>query len=171
MQIIVGLGNPGDKYSKTRHNAGFMALDFILKDKHVISCASKFDAKICEEHDPQKTFYIYPQTFMNDSGKAVRQIMDFYKLSPADLVVIHDDVDLPLGTIRFTEVSSDAGHNGVKSIIEAIGTQDFKRIRIGIESRLDRAVPPTDAFVLQNFSEDELKKIPFEEIRDKLIPR
>ncbi len=167
MKLIVGLGNPGEKYLKTRHNAGFMALDYILKDKHVISCSSKFDAKICEVHDPEKTFYIYPQTFMNDSGKAVKQIMDFYKLLPADLVVIHDDVDLPLGTVRTTESSGDAGHNGVKSVIEAMGTQDFKRIRIGIESRADKSALPTDAFVLQEFSDDEIKQIPWNEIGSK----
>ncbi|MBU6447230.1 aminoacyl-tRNA hydrolase [Patescibacteria group bacterium] len=167
MKIIVGLGNPGEKYLKTRHNAGFMALDYILKDKHVISCSSKFDAKICEVHDPDKTFYVYPQTYMNDSGKAVKQIMDFYKVLPEDLIIIHDDVDLPIGTVRVTDSSSDAGHNGVKSIIESLGTQDFKRIRIGIEDRADKKIPPTDAFVLMEFTDDELHKIPFEEIKQQ----
>ena len=169
MQIVIGLGNPGSKYEKTRHNAGFMALDYILKDLQAISCTSSFDSKICEVHMPEKTFFVYPQTFMNDSGKAVRQILDFYKLSPKDILVIHDDIDLPLGTIKFTDNSGDAGHNGIKSIIESLGTKEFRRVRVGVESRTDKTQMPTDAFVLQEFSADELKKIPFEEIKARVM--
>src|SRR5437879_5207415 len=103
MQLIIGLGNPGKDYEKNRHNAGFMALDYILKYMQPISCTSKFDAKICEVHQPEKTLFIYPETFMNNSGKAVRQIMNFYKLEAKDILVIHDNVDLALGVIKFTE--------------------------------------------------------------------
>lgn len=168
MQLIIGLGNPGKEYEKNRHNAGFMALDHIMKSIQPISCSSKFEAKICEVHQPQKTFYVYPQTFMNNSGKAVRAIMDFYKLSPSDILVIHDDVDLPLGTLKFTEDSGHAGHNGIRSIIDELGTKEFRRIRIGVESREDKNIPPTDAFVLQDFSAEELAKIPFEEIKARV---
>lgn len=168
MQLIIGLGNPGKEYEKNRHNVGFLALDHILKDLQTISCSSKFDATICEVHNPQKTFFVYPQTYMNESGKAVREIMNYYKLLPKDILVIHDDVDLPLGTMKFTENSGDAGHNGIKSIIEELGTKEFRRIRVGVETRENKQQPPTDAFVLQNFSSDELSKIPFKEIETKV---
>jgi len=168
MQLIIGLGNPGKDYEKNRHNAGFMALDYILKDTPAISCTSKFDAKICEVHNPEKTLFIYPETFMNNSGKAVRQIMKFYKLEPKDILVIHDEVDLPLGVIKFTESSGHAGHNGIRSLIEELGTQDFRRIRIGVENRENKTQPPTDVFVLQNFTDEELTKIPFEGIKARV---
>ena len=168
MKIIIGLGNPGKEYLKTRHNAGFMALDFFLKGIETISCTSKFEAKICEVHQPNKTLFVYPETFMNNSGKAVKELLNFYKLGPENVLVLHDEVDLPLGTIKFTESSSHAGHNGVRSLIEELGTQDFKRIRIGVESREDRTQLPTDAFVLQEFTEEELKQIPFDAIKARI---
>ncbi|MDB4939655.1 MAG: aminoacyl-tRNA hydrolase [Candidatus Doudnabacteria bacterium] len=169
MQLVIALGNPGEKYKQTRHNAGFLALDYILKDLKVISCTSKFDAKICEVHDPEKTFYIYPETYMNASGQAVKKIMDFYKLQPKDVLVLQDEIDLPLGTIKFTQGSGHAGHNGVRSIIDELGTNEFRRIRIGIESRERGGHIPTEAFVLQNFKEDELPKIPFDAIKARVL--
>jgi PTH1 family peptidyl-tRNA hydrolase len=169
MQIIVGLGNPGKEYEKNRHNVGFMALDHILKDMQTIACTSKFDSKICEVHDPEKTFFVYPETYMNDSGKAVRQLMDFYKLEPKDILVIHDEVDLPLGAIKFTDNSGAAGHNGVKSLIDALGTKEFRRIRVGVESRENKEHLPTDAFVLQDFTEEETKQIPFDAIKARVL--
>jgi PTH1 family peptidyl-tRNA hydrolase len=168
MQLIIGLGNPGKEYQKNRHNAGFMALDFILKDNEAISCTSKFDAKICELHQPEKVFFVYPQTFMNNSGRAVKQIMDFYKIEPKDILVIHDEIDLALGTIKFADNSGHAGHNGVASIIEELGTKQFNRIRIGVETRQDKTLPATEAFVLQNFSDEELKQIPWDAIKARL---
>jgi PTH1 family peptidyl-tRNA hydrolase len=169
MQIIIGLGNPGKTYEQNRHNVGFLSLDHILKDMETISCSSKFDAKICEVHNPDKTFFVFPETFMNNSGKAVKAILDFYKLSPKDILVIHDEVDLPLGTIKFTEGSSHAGHNGVRSIIDELGTNEFRRIRVGVETREHRADLPTDTFVLQNFTEEELAKIPFDAIKARVL--
>lgn len=175
MKLIIGLGNPGKDYQYTRHNVGFLALDFILQELETISCTSKFDAKICEVHlpkengAPEKVFFVYPETYMNNSGKAVKQLLDFYKLEPKDILVIHDDIDLPLGTIKFTEASGSAGHNGVQSIIDSIGTHEFKRIRVGIETREDKTQIPTDAFVLQVFRPDELEKIPFEEIKTRVM--
>lgn len=169
MQLVIGLGNPGKEYISTRHNAGFLALDFILKDIQTISCESKFDANICEARMPDKVLFIYPETFMNNSGEAVKQLMDFYKLEPKDILVLHDDIDLPLGSLKFTESSGTAGHNGIKSIIENIGTQDFRRIRIGVESRENKEHMPTDAFVLEKFSEEELEKIPFESVKQRVL--
>lgn len=161
MKIIVGLGNPEDKYKHTRHNAGFLALDFYLRGVETIHCESKFGSQICELHFAgNKTFFIKPQTFMNKSGEAVSEIMRFYKTIPSrDLLVVHDDTDLPFGTVREGFDSGSAGHNGVQNIIDELGSKEFKRVRIGVESRADKSQPPTDAFVLQNFTDDELKKL------------
>ena len=173
MQLIIGLGNPGKEYELTRHNAGFLALDHIRKNitPDGVCASSKFKANIYELvlENGAKHLLVYPQTYMNNSGMAVRQIMDFYKLGPTDILVLHDEIDLPLGIIRFTENSSAAGHNGVKSIIQELGTQEFRRIRIGVESRENRSMIPTDAFVLQKFGEDELKKIPWDDVQTRVL--
>ncbi len=172
MKLIVGLGNPGEKYKYTRHNVGFMAVDFILKD------GDRFiDAKPSHEFKSEmytvgngqnRVVFLKPQTYMNDSGQALKVICNFYKMDFAtDLLIIQDEADLPFGTVRLSKDSSSAGHNGIKSIIENLGTQDFHRLRIGVESRASRNDLPTDAFVLQNFSDDELKKLP-EEIFPKV---
>src|SRR6185503_15636217 len=161
MKIIVGLGNPGDKYKQTRHNVGFLALDYFLRDTETISCQSKFASEICEVHFVTgKTFFIKPQTFMNNSGEAVKEILHFYKAMPGrDLVIVHDEVDLPFGEVRENFDASSAGHNGVQNIMDELGTKEFRRIRIGIENRESRNDMPTDAFVLQNFSDDEITSL------------
>ncbi len=164
MKIIVGLGNPGDKYANTRHNAGFMAVDFILHYGDVFMTEKPGQEFKSEAHTwgeaEKKLIFLKPQTFMNDSGLAVKLILNFYKVDVAkDLLVIHDDVDLPLGAIRLSNDSSSGGHNGVKSIINEIGSQNFQRLRIGVETRASRSDMPTDAFVLQNFTDEELKTI------------
>lgn len=178
MKIIVGLGNPGKKYEHTRHNAGFMAVDFFLRDKEAIKCESRFKGYVCEMHftaedfrgfpsvtegnplNPQKTFFVKPQTYMNNSGKTVKAIVDFYKIDiTKDLLVVHDEVDLKFGYYKLAFDSRPAGHNGVKNIVEHLGTQAFHRIRIGVESRLSRFDSSTDAFVLQNFSDEELQML------------
>lgn len=163
MKLIVGLGNPGKKYEHTRHNAGFLAIDQYLSGLQTISCASKFKGHVCEVHFhatdstlPIKTFFIKPQTFMNRSGEAVREIVQFYKANPeTDLLVIHDEIDLKFGYYKVAFDSRPAGHNGVKSIVAELGTQRFSRIRIGVESRMSRSEFPTDEYVLSNFSEAE----------------
>lgn len=179
MKLIVGLGNPGKKYKTTRHNAGFMAVDFILKDGDAFMTAKPSHefksemytwlppSKTAGQNNDKKIIFLKPQTYMNDSGQALKVICNFYKMNlAADLLVIHDDTDLPLGTIRAAGSSSAAGHNGVRSIIENLGTQDFHRIRIGIETRASRNDLPTDAFVLQNFTDLELKKL-----QDEVLPK
>jgi PTH1 family peptidyl-tRNA hydrolase len=164
MKLIVGLGNPGEKYKNTRHNAGFLALDFILNDGDGFMQAKpshEFKSEIYTlGANNEKIILMKPRTFMNDSGQALKVICNFYKIAFAtDLLVLHDEVDLPFGEIRMTNSSSSAGHNGVQSIIDNLGTQDFGRIRIGVESRASREDMPTEAFVLENFTEDELKKL------------
>jgi len=171
MKLIVGLGNPGEKYKQTRHNAGFLALDFVLNDGDGFMMARpghEFKSETFSlEKDGQKIIFLKPQTYMNDSGQALKVICNFYKLDlTKDLLVVHDDTDLPLGTIRMTDSSSSAGHNGIKSIIENLGSQEFNRLRIGVESRPSRDGLPTDVFVLQNFSDEELKKL-----NDEVFPK
>jgi PTH1 family peptidyl-tRNA hydrolase len=110
--------------------------------------------------DREKLFFVKPLTYMNLSGQAVLEICQYYKVNfEKDLLVIHDDVDLPLGSLRASSASSAAGHNGVQSIIDALGSQNFSRIRIGVENRADKKLPPTDAFVLQNFTPEELQTL------------
>lgn len=166
MKIIVGLGNPGKKYETTRHNVGFLVIDGYLKGLQMISCQSKFNAQICEYQTPtpdgslEKVLFVKPQSFMNASGSVVNELIQFYKLSPQDdVLVIHDEKDLPVGTIRTTNASSSAGHNGVQDIIDELGTNQFHRIRIGVESRPPGSPIPTDVFVLSNFAADELKQL------------
>lgn len=168
MKIIFGLGNPGSKYEQTRHNVGFLAIDYFLTDKQTITCRSKFKAHICEYHQAgQKILFVKPETFMNLSGQAVSQLVQFYNIDyQADILVIHDEIDLPLGMIRSAFNSSAAGHNGVQNIIDELGSNQFHRIRIGVESRENKSIPPTESFVLQKFSDEELKKL-----KENLLPQ
>lgn len=161
MKLIVGLGNPGNQYEQTRHNAGFLALDFFLRDKNTITCQSKFKSQICEYHENGvKVFFIKPQSFMNLSGEVVREILAFYKADHAnDLLVLHDEVDFSIGTVKEAFAASSAGHNGVQNIMDELGTKDFARVRIGVESRASRNDLPTDVFVLQKFQDDELSQL------------
>lgn len=135
MKLIVGLGNPGEKYADTRHNVGFVLLDRLREkwDFPDFKMEKKFQAELSQgEQNGEKTILAKPQTFMNLSGEAVKSIMDFYKLSPADLLVLHDELDLKVGSFKVATDSRSAGHNGVQNIIDAIGTQKFIRLRIGI---------------------------------------
>lgn len=166
MKLIVGLGNPGAQYEHTRHNAGFLAVDFFLKDKQAIACQSKFNAQICEYHENdadgnvEKIFFVKPQSFMNLSGEVAREIAAFYKVDHAnDLLVLHDEKDLPFGNVKEAFASGSAGHNGVQNIIDELGTKDFARVRIGVEAREADSPIPTDVFVLQKFTDEELQKL------------
>jgi len=165
MKLIIGLGNPTKQYENTRHNAGFLLLDKIREDFSFpeFQANKKFDAEISEGNiDGEKIILSKPQTFMNLSGESVRKLLDFYKLSPADIVVIHDDLDIKIGTFRIATDSSSAGHNGVQNIIDLLGTQQFKRLRIGIgaETTEDPACRiGAHDFVLGKFSDEEIKKI------------
>jgi PTH1 family peptidyl-tRNA hydrolase len=163
MKIIVGLGNPGEKYQNTRHNVGWLALDFFIKNCEfkIEKLKNNFASNIYEALvNNQKIIFIKPQTFMNNSGQAVKAICEFYKLDvQTDLLVIHDDIDLPLGKLKTTASASSAGHNGVASIIEHLSTQNFHRLRIGVETRQAKTDLPTETFVLQNFTVDEMQKL------------
>jgi len=136
MKLIVGLGNPGKQYEKTRHNAGFMAIDEIQERMNFGSfkMSDKFKAEIAEgQIENEKVILAKPQTFMNLSSQSVSAIINFYKIPIEDLIVIFDDADLPYGNMRIRPEGSGGGHKGMKSIIESIGTQGFVRVRLGIQ--------------------------------------
>lgn len=154
MKLIVGLGNFEDKYLFTRHNAGFMAVDFFVQaNSQSFKQEKKLKSMIAKFGD---VLVIKPLTYMNLSGEAVRAVMDFYKIEVKDILVIFDDISLDLGKVRFRASGSDGGHNGIKSIIQHIGAKDFDRLKIGIGPQPNI---PSEAFVLQNFTKDELDKL------------
>lgn len=168
MKLIVGLGNPGQKYQKNRHNFGFMAADYIHQklggfdpwalDKKANALVSK------GEIAGEEIILVKPQIFMNLSGQTVASLAHFLNVPATDIWIVHDDFDLPLGIMRLSKNSSAAGHKGIKSIIEALGTKDFIRFRLGIHpvgqtflSVLFKKIASLEKFVLKNFSKDEIK--------------
>jgi PTH1 family peptidyl-tRNA hydrolase len=155
--MIVGLGNPGREYSSTRHNLGFMVVDEIARRLHAGDRKSRFRAELKEAHDEdQKLILLKPQTYMNLSGTAVREAARWYKLSPSDLLVVVDDIDLPFGTLRMRPDGGSGGHNGLKSIIADLGTQEFPRFRIGIGRGHGHATRQ----VLGRFNAEEERALP-----------
>lgn len=154
MKILVGLGNPDSEYEATRHNFGFAVIDSFQKHVGGEFQNSKFKAAILDVRDQQtKVLLVKPTTFMNLSGEAVGRILSFYKKGPMDLMVVHDDLDLPLGRIKFSASGSSGGHKGVQSIIEELNTDEFPRLRLGI----DHPPPGKDGanYVLETFSKQE----------------
>jgi peptidyl-tRNA hydrolase, PTH1 family len=150
--LIIGLGNPGRQYEDTRHNVGFMVLDRLASAAGVAFQSSpKFQCHLAKLPDGG-TLLLKPQTFMNLSGRAIRQVMAFHKWLPEQILVIYDDAALPLGTLRFREKGSAGGHNGIKSTIEHLGTDGFPRLKIGIGSSQPGNMV---GHVLGKFSPDE----------------
>ncbi|MDX2054329.1 MAG: aminoacyl-tRNA hydrolase [Polyangiaceae bacterium] len=130
MFLVVGLGNPGSRYSGTRHNIGFLAVEFLARGAE---WRQKFQGEIAQiELGGQKLTLLKPLTYMNESGQSVGPAAKFFKVEPRDVVVVHDELDLPLGTVRIKQGGGDAGHNGLRSIRAHLGTGDFIRIRLGI---------------------------------------
>lgn len=163
MKIVVGLGNPGERYANNRHNVGFMAVDKMADGEWQMANGqkpmreSKFGAMIQKSGD---LMLVKPQRFMNNSGEVVREIVNFYKISTADLWVIHDDLDLPLGQFKIQAGIGPKVHNGVNSIEEALGKNDFWRVRIGIDNRpAGAARTPGEDYVLADFTEEERQVI------------
>ena len=155
MKLVVGLGNPGEEYEKTRHNVGFMFLDFILNDSKFTlnkkNMAMEYETMIRGE----KVLFIKPMTFMNDSGQAVIKYVNYYKIDSDDIIVIQDDLDMDLGKYKLLYNRGDGGHNGIKSIVSCLGTRKFLRLKIGIS----KANIDTKDYVLGKFSKSELKII------------
>jgi PTH1 family peptidyl-tRNA hydrolase len=159
MKIIVGLGNPGKKYECTRHNAGFMAVDELARSLHVDIKHEKYSSFIARALIGQEGAVLAkPQTYMNDSGRAVSAILRDTYASVSDLIVLHDELNLPLGSIRTKIGGGHGGHNGLRSIIDLVGSSDFIRVRLGI----GRPTPGMDAadYVLSQFLPEERKVLP-----------
>jgi peptidyl-tRNA hydrolase, PTH1 family len=176
MKLIVGLGNPGDTYKMTRHNAGFLGADFLQKEWEFAPFV--LDKKISAEIssgalENEKVLIVKPHTFMNHSGTVVQTLLQFYKLSLSDIAVIHDDLDIAPGTFKVSISARSAGHNGVQDIIDTLGTNDFLRVRLGLGRPNDITKDDQLAhnFVLQNFSAEELSALTklFPEVQEKLV--
>ena len=166
LKLLVGLGNPGAEYNKTRHNVGFMVLEEIAKQNNcTFSDSKKLYGKTCEiRSGMSKTRLLMPNTYMNESGKSVRSAKDWFNFETHQLIVLVDDMDLPLGKIRVRSKGSSGGHNGLKSIINHLGTNEFKRLRIGIGSPSEinkERKSKTVSHVLGRFSQEELVKLNF----------
>lgn len=154
MKLIVGLGNPGREYKNTRHNIGFMTLDNYLGK---IEWKSKMECYFYStEINNEQVIFIKPLTYMNLSGLAVKKIVNFYKINIEDILIIQDDLDINIGSYKIKKNSSSGGHNGIKSIISELGTEEFSRLKIGIGKSTQI---PIDKYVLTKFSSDELEKI------------
>lgn len=152
--LIVGLGNPGDKYARTRHNSGFMVVDTLARQMALNWKPSKFHADIAENG---RNCLVKPQTFMNLSGIAVSEMARYYKIPSDQVIVVHDDLDIPLGSIKVGFGKGPKQHNGLLSIEQLLGTKDFWRIRVGIENRIpeERKVIPGQVYVLKPMVESE----------------
>lgn len=156
MKLIVGLGNPGSKYEYTRHNMGFWFLDYYISAKNiVVNWKSKFNACYMETSlFGEKVIFVKPNTYMNLSGEAVRDFVNFFKIDVSDLLVVSDDLDLITGNFKLRENGSSGGHNGLKNIAQLLGTFDFKRLKIGISK--DGGVDTKD-YVLSKITGEEKK--------------
>ena len=155
--VVVGLGNPGPKYAGTRHNMGFLVVDELARRTGAPASKRRMQAEISETRlDGQRLVLAMPQTYMNDSGRAVREIVRWYKVPLEDLLVVIDDLDLPFGQLRLRARGSAGGHNGLKSILQLLGTQEVPRLRVGIGRGGNHAV----AHVLSRFSPEEQAALP-----------
>jgi len=167
MKLIVGLGNPGHQYQNTRHNIGFLTVDHLQQ----IFKLPKFknDKKLSAEITKNKNLILAkPQTFMNLSGQAVSKIKNYYKIKLTNIMVIHDEIDLPIGKIRLSKNSNAAGNKGIASIIQALKSKNFLRLRIGIANQ-NKSRIPTDKFVLTPFTKDDINIFKESKIADLTV--
>ena len=159
MYLIVGLGNPGSKYALTRHNIGFMAADLFAISAGNPPWKEEFHAHTCKfKMDGEDILIAKPMTFMNKSGESVQALMSFYKINLENLIVAHDEIDIPFSEIRIHKNRSPGGHNGIKSVSQLIGTQDYVRLRLGVGRPPHPEMDIAD-FVLQKFSSEEQAKL------------
>lgn len=153
MKAIIGLGNPDKEHERTRHNAGFRVVEELAGRLGAQwESSEKFFAEIARAGD---VLLVKPQTYMNASGRAVQAVTQFYKIAPEDVVVVHDDLDIPLGGVKFARGSGPKAHNGLLSIYEMLGTQDFWHLRLGVDGRGGNSTMPGSAYVLAPFDEQE----------------
>lgn len=159
MKLIVGLGNPGKEYEKTRHNVGWMFIDYLSEKYGVNVDKKKHDSFLSEIMiNKEKVVLVKPLTYMNLSGIAVAKLKKWYKVESKDILVVFDDIDIPFGTVRYKIKGSGGSHNGMKNIIEQLATQDIPRIRIGIGG-LKHEKQDLKDFVLERFAREELEKL------------
>jgi len=160
MKLVVGLGNPGLKYRNTKHNAGFWVIDSLAKHCVLDLSKRKFNAQYTQaKYAGEKFMLVKPLTFMNLSGLAVKSFIDFFKIDPAnELLVVLDDVSLNVGDLRIKSCGSNGGHNGLRSIIESLGSDDFARLRVGIFSENEKSQTDLSEYVLGGFRSLEDKK-------------
>ena len=155
MKLIAGLGNPGAKYDRTKHNTGLMALDHYLKENGLTLDRDKFEGLYSKQKiNGEDVILLEPQTYMNESGRSVAQIAKFFKIAPEDILIIHDDMDMPIAKIRIRAGGKSGGHNGIKSIIADLGTEKFNRLKIGIRHPQKQSVV---SWVLTPFDADQQK--------------
>lgn len=158
MKMVIGLGNPGKQYGKTRHNIGFQVIDELADRLGATSMQSKFNGMYTVIHRPEgKVMLVKPLTYMNLSGECVRPLMDYYDVDVEDIVVLYDDLDFPPGELKLRQKGSAGGHNGMKSLIQHLGTDQFKRIRLGI-GRPTNGMKVVD-YVLADFRKEEEPEI------------
>ena len=157
MKLIVGLGNPGKEYAGTRHNCGFMVIDRLASKLNVDVDQNKFKGLYAKvKYHGEDIILLKPQTYMNLSGESVNAVMNFFKIDKEDLLVIYDDLDMTVGKLRLRKTGSAGGHNGIKNIIAHLNSQDFKRIRVGIDRHKYMNVAD---YVLSRFSKVEIEAI------------
>lgn len=159
MKLIVGLGNPGKEYEKQRHNAGFLFLDWLTGEESLNwSLESRFNSEVASwSTNEEKVLLVKPQTFMNESGEAVQSLISYYKLSPADVLLVHDDVDIPLGEFREVYARGAAGHHGVESVQDRLKTSELQRIRLGIGR--PEGEQKVESYVLEDFTPTQREKL------------
>ena len=159
MKLIVGLGNPGDKYSQTRHNVGWLFIDYLSKVYNVEIKKNMCDALVGETRlNGEKVIFAKPITFMNLSGNSVSKLKQWYKLENKDILVVFDDIDIPFGTFRYRLKGSGGSHNGMKNVIQMLSSEDILRLRIGLGGLKNERQDMVD-FVLQKFKKDEIEKL------------
>ncbi|PJZ26003.1 aminoacyl-tRNA hydrolase [Leptospira hartskeerlii] len=166
--MIVGLGNPGQKYERNRHNIGFLVLDDLVKDWGVDMNHSSKEAKGKMDKDGVSYYFLKPLEYMNLSGKAVSELSRKNGIPPENILVIHDEVDFPFSKLKFKQSGGNGGHNGIKDISEKLGSPDFFRLRFGVGKPGDSAL--TAGHVLSNFSQEEMSKLPelFDQAKQKI---
>ncbi len=164
MKLIVGLGNPGREYEKTRHNLGFSIIDEIAKEKNVTLNKKKFNGLYGEFHEEEKIILLKPQSYVNNSGKVVANFVDYFNLDLKDLLIIYDDYYLEVGSYKIKASGSSAGHNGLKSIEKYLGTQEYQRIKVGISRDMQMLLPD---YVLSKFNKEEQKKV--EKVKKEIV--
>jgi len=157
LKVVVGLGNPGQEYARTRHNVGFMVIERLKRELEAPTVRNRFKAEIVEgRRKSLKLVLVAPQTFMNSSGDSVREVKNWHKLADSDLLVVYDDMDLPFGTLRMRARGSAGGHNGLRSISEQLGSQAIPRLRVGI----GRGRSSSTGHVLSRFNAEEERTLP-----------